>query len=70
MYYGNNSLWGILVLEPWIEPIYASIASGVPARVPLMPSWASSTLPFSARPAQMARSGSRNSRKSGSAANW
>jgi phosphate transport system permease protein len=22
-------LWGILVLEPWIEPIYASIASGV-----------------------------------------
>jgi phosphate transport system permease protein len=22
-------LWGIIVLEPWIEPIYASIASGV-----------------------------------------
>ena len=22
-------LWGILVLEPWIQPIYASIASGV-----------------------------------------
>ena len=36
-----------------------------PASVPLMPSWASSTLPFSPRPAQSARSGSRSSRKSG-----
>ena len=33
--------------------------SSVPASVPLMPSCASSTLPFSPRPAQIARSGSR-----------
>ena len=30
--------------------ISASIASALPASVPLMPSWASSTLPFSAEP--------------------
>ena len=41
--------------------------SALPASVPLMPSGANSTLPFSPRPAQIARSGSRNSRKSGSA---
>ena len=39
--------------------------AGSPASVPLMPSCASSTLPFSPRPAQIARSGSRSSRKSG-----
>jgi hypothetical protein len=47
-----------------------AIASAPPASVPLMPSWASSTLPFSFRSAQIARSGSRSSRKSGNAANW
>ena len=49
--------------------IKASIAPDAPARVPLMPSCASSTLPFNWRPAQVARSGSRSSRKSGRAAN-
>jgi len=47
----------------------AAIASVLPANVPLMPSWASSTLPFSSCSVQIARSGSRSSRKSGNAAN-
>jgi hypothetical protein len=45
------------------------IASALPASVPLMPSWASSTLPLSLSSVQIVRSGSRSARKSGSAAN-
>jgi len=48
----------------------SSMASGLPANVPLTPSWASSTLPFTARSPHSFRSGSRNSRKSGREANW
>ena len=47
----------------------AAIAPELPATVPLMPSWASNTVPLSLRPAQVASSGWRNSRKSGSATN-
>ena len=56
------------VLQLADERVDALIAAR--QRVPLMPSCASSTLPFSPRPAQIARNGSRSSRKSGSAANW
>ena len=42
----------------------------LPASVPLMPSWASSTLPVRANSAHRARRGSRSSRKSDSRANW
>src|SRR6185312_12939320 len=48
----------------------ASMASVVPATVPLIPSWASRTVPLMDSPAHSARSGSRSSRKSGSGANW
>ena len=36
------------------SPTSSSMAPALPASVPLMPSWASSTLPFSPRPAQIA----------------
>ena len=54
----------------YVEPAEWNALIASPASVPLMPSCASSTLPVSARSAQMARNGSRSSRKSGSAANW
>jgi len=41
-----------------------------PAMVPLMPSVASSSVPFRPSRSQSSRSGARNSRKSGSATNW
>src|SRR5262245_31982639 len=48
----------------------AAMPSSLPASEPLMPSWASSTLPFRPSAAHSARRGSRSARKSGSAANW